>query len=357
MKSSHSHQSLLSPQTLPTQGRARGRNRVLSCGNSKPSKPPPPSRPPPANSKLSQLISDHRSRSQSTLLSVTSKGQSSTATRVKPAISEPQLISTTIRSDSQSLTDLRIQQDKEVEENDIEFTASTNISYVATSDLLGEDRSSPVYEDIDAVIPLPPTRNDRHKPKVTPPMGRKSFSVDDVPPELPPKECHSDPIGRRRGRRRRTPPSLPPKSPLTNPLSTSSSVGTAVSSPDSPTDREEEENRDIIEAYYVKKITAAEDEEGAGEAAVQDTGAYEMIRSPSLSGGEETQEPDVCGVDEYVAMEPVISTAWETDNSESHKTKEGKEKSSCSTHTHTTHTNTHTHSAQSWCLCSACSLL
>ena len=231
-----------------------------------------------------------------------------------------------MRSDSQSLTDLRIQPEPEIED-DIDLIPCSNISYVSSNELFGgEDHPSPLYEDIDSMIPLPPPRNEVHKPKSTPPMGKKSLSADNALPELPPKNCYLDYRGRRKIRT--SPPPLLAKSPLTKALSTNtyhSDLG--LSSPESPTDKElreiEEENRDTVEPYYVKKMTLEEEEERQKQAA-QDTGTYEPIRSPLSVGEEGPQEPDVGGVDEYVTMGSVISGAWETDDSEKAKTKEGK---------------------------------
>ena len=225
-----------------------------------------------------------------------------------------------MKSDSRSLTDLRtiMQQDVEIEEQieeDEEVIPCSNISYVATADLFGkeeEDRPVAVYEDIDSVIPLPPPRTDLPN---RPAKGKKSFSVDGAPPPLPPKDFHLDTIGRHH-RRKKTPPVLPPKIHLAK----SFSAASAMSSLHSLTNRAEE--ADTVSPYYVKKVApTGEDDERDKESdggCVQDTGAYEPIRSPSLDNeGDETQEPDVGGVDEYVMMEPVLSRAWETDDMKS----------------------------------------
>ena len=252
------------------------------------------------------------------------KGQSSTATaKLKLQISEPKLISTTMRSDSQSLTDLKNLQDRDVEEEsrdnleedeegEDDLIACSNISYVSSSELLLEDNPSPLYEDIDSVIPLPPPRTDAVKSTGV----KKSLSTDSLPPELPPKDnCHSDPIGRRR-RMRRTPPVVLPKAQPVKTLNTNGSVERPLPSPDSPTD-----DNDVVEPYYVKRMSGNSDEENEGS--VQDTGTYEPIRSPLLGDGEEGEEPDVGGVEEYVMMGSVISGAWETDDKENSGTMEG----------------------------------
>lgn len=354
MRLSHSHQSLLPPGAPSTQtgGLPPPRNRILSDSNTKSSKPklakpPPPSRPPPANSKLSQMIAEHRNRSKST---VSSKGSPSTINRVKPSISEPRLISTTMKSDSQSLTDLRSLEETEVED-DIDVIPCSNISYVSSAELRihgsdnsSEDRPTPLYEDIDAVIPLPPPRNEAHKPKTihhSPLSGKKSLSTESAMPELPPKNCYLDYRGRRRTKTSPVPLPVPAKSPLTKTLSSNSSHAAhadtpLLSSPESPTDRELreidelEENRDAVEPYYVKKVVLSDEEEEERErqrrAAKRNTGAYEPVSPLSVNNEEDPQEPDVGGVDEYVTMGSVINGAWETeDGSEKVKTKtEGK---------------------------------
>ena len=233
-----------------------------------------------------------------------------------------------MKSDSQSLTDLRIEPEVE---DDIDVIACSNISYVSSAELLGSDGSgedypTPLYEDIDAVIPLPPPRNEVHKPKAShhsPLSGKKSSSVDSAAPELPPKICYLDHRGRRRIKA--SPPPVRAKSPLIKTLSSSSSHAPTdtrlLLSPDSPTDKELreieelEESRDTVEPYYVKKVVLSDDEEERErqrQTAEQDTGAYEPVRSPVSVSGEETQEPDVGGVDEYVTMGSVINGAWET---------------------------------------------
>ena len=232
-----------------------------------------------------------------------------------------------MKSDSQSLTDLR--SEPEVED-DIDVIACSNISYVSSTELLGgdssgEDRPTPLYEDIDAVIPLPPPRNEIHKPKAShhsPISGKKSSSLDSAVPELPPKNCYLDHRGRRRART--SPPPVRAKSPLVKTLNSSSShahTDTRLpSSPDSPTDKELreieelEESRDTVEPYYVKKVVLSDDEEERErerQTAEQDTGAYEPVKSPLSISGEEPEEPDVGGVDEYVKMGSVINGAWE----------------------------------------------
>lgn len=326
MKSSHSHQSLLPPRTcsvnqLSSSSQVTCRNRLHSeskLNKPKPPKPPPPYHPPPVNSKITKLISEHRSRTQSSGGGAGTKGQgssSSVASIVKPLISEPRLISTTMKSDSRSLTDLRSSQERDIteepEEEDDDLIPCSNISYISTSELFPpkqeEDRPVPLYEDIDSVIPLPPLRTDLlNKPSV--PNTRK-LSADSAPPELPPKPTHPDPLGRRR-RRRKSPPILPPKTHLSKALSVGSSETDRVSlSPDLTAANKD----DAVEPYYVKKIMSEEagnSDEGNGNV-VQDTGTYEPIRSPSLVNGDDMEEPDVGGVDEYVMMGSVISRAWE----------------------------------------------
>lgn len=248
-----------------------------------------------------------------------------------------------MRSDSQSLTDLRTSESEDID--DIDVIPCSNISYVSTAELLGrdssqtnEDRPSPLYEDIDALIPLPPPRIEGHNkaksPHHSPLGGKRSLSVESTGagavPELPPKNCYLDHRGRRR--MKTSPPPVRAKSPLIKTLSSNSSSssytahadGHFLSSPDSPTDKELreieelEENRDAVEPYYVKKVVfSSGDEEEEDKRERQDTGAYEPVRSPlSVGGGEgegeAPQEPDVGGVDEYVMMGSVMNGAWET---------------------------------------------
>ena len=251
-----------------------------------------------------------------------------------------------MKSDSQSLTDLRIQAEPEIEE-DTDVIPCSNISYVSSTELLGggspsKDRPTPLYEDIDAVIPLPPPRNEVHKPKVShhsPLSGKKSSSTESTAPELPPKNCYLDNRGRRRTTTSPVPLPVRAKSPLTKTLSSNSSHAHTdtplLSSPDSPTEKElreideSEESKDAVEPYYVKKVVPSEEEEEQKrqrQAVKQDTGAYEQVGSPLSVNEEEPQEPDVGGVEEYVMMSSVINGAWETeDGSEKMKTKtEGK---------------------------------
>ena len=247
-----------------------------------------------------------------------------------------------MRSDSQSLTDLRISESEDID--DIDVIPCSNISYVSTAELFGsdssqtnEDRPSPLYEDIDALIPLPPPRNEGHN-KVksshhSPLGGKRSLPMESAGagavPELPPKNCYLDHRGRRRTKT--SPPPVRAKSPLIKTLSSNSSSssyaahadGHFLSSPDSPTDKELreieelEENRDVVEPYYVKKVVfSSGDEEEEEKRERQDTGAYEPVRSPlSIDGGgdgEGPHEPDVGGVEEYVMMGSVMKGAWET---------------------------------------------
>ena len=244
------------------------------------------------------------------------------------------------------MTDLRVILDQESEDHfdEDEPIPLSNISYVSTMELFAdqEDHPSPLYEDIDSIIPLPPRRTEVLNKAATNPLGRKA-SVDSILPELPPKDYlgHPDPLGRRR-RRKKSPPLPPQKTHLSKTMSLSSNVERStsfqeslqkprlpkasslssnmhmersISSPESPLDKD-----DPCEPYYVKKMVTGEDEE---DKAVQDTGAYESVRSPGFDIGDETEEPDVGGVDEYVMMGSVMSRAWEKEDTESVKVKEG----------------------------------
>ena len=247
-----------------------------------------------------------------------------------------------MKSESQSLTDLRAESEIQ---DDIDVIQCSNISYVSTTELLGSDSSSEdhpvaIYEDIDAIIPLPPQRNDVHAHKAAKPShhsplsGQRSSSLDGTnsSPELPPKNCYLDHRGRRRIKA--SPPPVRAKSPLIKTLSSSSSASGGhaahsadahlLSSPDSPTDKELreieelEESRDAVEPYYVKKMVFSDDEEEERERqrrqVERDARTYEPVKSPLSVNGEEEEleEPDVGGVDEYVTMGSVINGAWET---------------------------------------------